>query len=260
MMRLGISAISTTSLFSLSCTNVKATIGRRNITTDVAQNTLASYSNIFTQVGDGVLIHANLPSGKTPEKRMTFVKLHMQANYLIGNNNVSLSDLTRLCNANGYRPMKKGGQKGKKLNSSDLVKSLLSKSNKGLFTFSKDEDNKAHVSLTDRGIQASQQVASSLNSVSAEEPKGRIKNVLITFIKEGWLKENLPISIKKLLKGCTNHGYNPMSSDLKKCIASDKSKQLFVFDKDRDSVKLSPVGLKVAQSLQKDTEKTVPFH
>ena len=65
------------------------------------------------QVGDGVLIHANLPSGKTPEKRMTFVKLHMQANYLIGNNNVSLSDLTRLCNANGYRPMKKGGQKGK---------------------------------------------------------------------------------------------------------------------------------------------------
>ncbi len=129
---------------------------------------------------------------------MTFVKLYMQANHLIGNNGVSLSELTRLCNKNGYRPMKEGGQKSKKLNGSDLIKSLLSKSNKGLFTFSKDAENKTQVSLTDRGIESSQQMADSLNSFMPEELKGRVKNILITFREEVWLKDNLLISIKNL--------------------------------------------------------------
>ncbi len=51
-----------------------------------------------------------------------------------------------------------------------------------------------------------------------------------------------------------------MFSDLKKCISSDTARQLFVFNRDRDTVKLTPVGLEVAQNLQKDVDRTPPFH
>ena len=244
MMRVGISAISTTSIFSLNCVSKnKVAIGHRNITTEVAQKAIENYSNIFTQSENGIFIHVHFPV-KFQGKRMNFVKLYMHANYLIGNTSIPLSDLARCCNESGYV-----GKKGKELKTGDLVKILLSKSNEGLFYFSKGEDNKPHVCLTDRGIQASQQVALCFNSITPESFQGRLKGILTIFIKEGWLKDNLPVSIEKLLKGCVNHGYNEKSSDLRKCVLFT-SKQFFIFDKRKDAVKLSPLGVEMANSLQ----------
>ncbi len=252
MMRLGISAISTTSLFSLSCTNVKATVGRRNITTDVAQGAISDYANIFTQEGEKVFIHAQIPSGKPPEKRMAFVKLYMYANQLIGNSNILLSDLTKLCNREGYRSSAPSGNKTSKVQSYHLKSALESKNTQNLFQLSGDENGKTLVSLTDKGIQQVQGLAATLNSVDPEEPQGRLREVLIIFKEEGYLKDNVPVSIKKLGKSCEKNGYTVKMHHLRSLLSARFAKQLFVFDKDRDSVRLSPVGLEVAQSLQKE--------
>ena len=231
----------------------------RNITTDVAQGAISDYANIFTQEGDKVFIHSAVPSGKAPEKRMAFVKLYMYANHLIGNSNILLSNLTKICNREGYRSSAPSGNKTSKVTSPHLKSALESKNTQNLFQLSGDEDGKTLVSLTDKGIQHIQGLSDTLNSIDPEEPSGRLKDVLIIFKEGGYLKDNMPVSIKKLGKACADSGYSVQLGHLRSLLSARFAKQLFVFDKDRDSVRLSPLGLKVAQSLQKDTEKTVPF-
>ncbi len=264
MMRLGFNALRTTNFLPLSllCAREAHSSSRDQkrtaVVSEVAQKSIENYANIFTQSGDRILIHAHLPAGKPPEKRMMFVKLYMYANHLIGNTDISLLELTRVCNREGYRSSSPKGNKTSKVNSSDFHKSLSSKSNGGLFDCYKDEDGKVHVRLTDRGIRSSQQVAESLNSFIPEEPQGRTKDVLIIFRESGWLKENQPVAVKKLLKACENHGYTPMAGDLRRSLSSGSSQQFFIFDKDRDTVQLSPFGLEAAQSIQEGVKSISP--
>ncbi len=264
MMRLGLSTMS--SMHSLQSTfassraaHNSATEGKRSISTSIesrlnasAQGAISDYANIFTQEGDKVFIHSAVPSGKPPEKRMAFVKLYMYANHLIGNRCILLSDLTKICNKEGYRSTTPQGSKTSKIQSGNFKSSFISKSNKNLFQLSGDEDGKILVSLTDKGIQQVQGLAATLNSIDTGEPKGRLKEVLIIFKEGGYLKNNMPVSIRDLVKACAENGYSVQAGNLRSLLSAHFAKQLFIFDKDRDSVRLSPVGLEVAQSLQKE--------
>ena len=224
----------------------------RNMTTAVAQGAISDYANIFTQEGDKIFIHSAIPSGKTPEKRMAFVKLYMYANHLIGNRCILLSDLTKLCNREGYRSNAPSGNKTSNVRPGNFEGSFKSNNNKKLFQLSGDEDGKTLVSLTDKGIQHIQGLADTLNSIDPEEPSGRLKDVLIIFKEGGYLKDNMPVSIRNLGKSCAENGYSVQAGNLRSLLSAHFAKQLFIFDKGRDSVRLSPVGLEVAQSLQKE--------
>ena len=147
---------------------------------------------------------------------MMFAKLFMYANYLSGQTDIRLLDLTQVCNEEGYRC--KNGNKVTSVKSGDLYKSLSSKSNQSLFSFYKDEENKAHVSLTDKGIKQIEHLASTLNGCEAEgaNVSGRTKDVIVVFKREGWIIKNSPIRIKTLWKACHQYGYKPHIGDLKK--------------------------------------------
>lgn len=253
MMRLGFNLLRTKNFFqsSLLCARETHTSSqdpkRATVVSEVAQKSIGNYSNIFTQSGDKILIHAHLPAGKPPEKRMTFVKLYIYANHLIGNTDISLLELTRLCNREGYRSASPKGNKTSKVESGNFKTSFTSKNNKNLFQLTIDEDNKTQVSLTVKGIQQIQNLADTLNSIDPEEPQGRLKEVITILKKEGFLKEGNPISIKKLGKACEKNGYTVELGNLRSLISAQSAKQFFIFDKDRDTVKLSPFGINAAQ-------------
>ena len=259
MMRLGFNSIATSlplSFLSVRAAHSSATGSKRfsaaaveDKTRSVALGSLSDYVNIFTQEGDKVFIHAAIPGTKAPEKRMAFVKLYMFANHLIGNSSISLYDLTKLCNREGYRSVAAKGNRTSKVQSGHLKTALESSNNKKLFQLTSDEDGKTQVILTENGIQRTQGIADTLNSIPAEEPQGRLKEVLVIFKKEGFLKDGNPVSIKKLGKACEKNGYEVQLGHLRTLISANFAKQFFVFDRDRDTVKLSPLGIKIAESM-----------
>ena len=271
MMRLGLSTMSSihslqAAFASSRATHSPATEGKRSTSrsiksksSKVAQDAISDYANIFTKSGKKIFIHAFIPSGKPPEKRMAFVKLHMYANQLIGNSNILLSNLTKLCNKEGYKSTTQKRNKTSKVQSGNFKSSFTSKNNKNLFQLSGDEDGRILVSLTDKGIHHVQSLADRLNSIDPEEPQGRLKEVIIIFKEGVYLKDNMPVSIKTLGKACAEHGYDVQTSNLRHLLSAHFSKQLFVFDKENDTVKFSPVGLEVAQRIQKGVESIKPL-
>ena len=251
-----------TSLAYMSARSASSSIsqGKREATTAVASEALSNYANIFTQEGDKVFIHAAIPGTKAPEKRMAFVKLYMYANHLIGNNSISLSDLTKLCNREGYRSVASKGNKTSKVNSGDFHRSLFSKSNARFFDCYKDEENKNYVHLTDKGLEEVRGLANMLNSINMEEePQGRLRDVLTVFKQEGFSKSNSFIPVKKLLALCSKYGYSPNGGDFRRMISANFAKQLFIFDREKDTVRLSPLGIKVAENIPNSLKSQLPF-
>ncbi|WP_316359459.1 hypothetical protein [Candidatus Neptunichlamydia sp. REUL1] len=250
-MRLPLSFMSSRAAHSSSFQEKRfATIAAEDKTRSVALGSISDYANIFTREGDKIFIHANIPSGKPPEKRMTFVKLYMFANHLIGNRCILLSNLTSLCNREGYRSIASNGNKTSKVKSGNFKSSFLSNRNKRLFQLTSNEDGKTQVSLTDRGVQKTQSLADRLNSIYLEEPQGRLKDVLTIFKKEGFLREGNPVSIKKLGNACEKSGYTVELGNLRYLLSAHLARQFFVFDRDRDAVKLSPLGIKMVEILK----------
>ena len=76
----------------------------RYYTTQTEENkTIKSYPNIFTQKGEGVLLHLPKLGGSAAEKRLEFVRLYLQSNHLIGNRSLPLKDLTIAANEKGFK-------------------------------------------------------------------------------------------------------------------------------------------------------------
>ena len=180
---------------------------------------------------------------------MTFVKLYLYANHLIGNTSVPLLDLTNVCNREGYKATPVQGRKTNKLQSTHLKTALEGSKVKNLFRLSSDEDGKASVGLTDHGIRQVTSLAQTFNSFVPEEPHGRLREVLMIFKKEGLLQERETVSIKKLGKLCEKNGYKVQNTHLKTLLSAGFARQFFVFDKEREVVRLSPVGIKMIESL-----------
>ena len=112
-----------------------------------------------------------------------------------------------------------------------------------------DEDGKACVSLTHHGLHQIRSLADTLNSLSPEEPQGRLKEVLIIFKKEGLLQEKGKVSMKNLGNLCEKSGYSIRVSNLRSLVSTGFARQFFVFDRERDTVQLSPIGIEMAQTL-----------
>ena len=266
MMRLGFNSIATSlplSFLSVRAAHSSAFQGKRSMSADlehktsaVAERAISDYANIFTREGDKVFIHTAIPGGKPPEKRMAFVKLYMYANHLIGKSSISLSDLTKLCNREGYKSHQAKGNKTSNVQTYHFKTALESNSTKNLFRLFKDEeDGKTQVALTDRGVQQTQHLAETLNSIEPEEAQGRLKDVLTIFKKEGFLENGKAIPIKKLGKACENNGYSVQLYHLRDLISGQHAKQLFVFDRDRDTVRLSPVGIKMVEGMRNHSDE-----
>ena len=256
MMRLGFNSIATSlplSFLSVRAAHSASTQEKRSISavvekqTDiVAKGTLSDYASIFTQEGDKVFIHALLPAGRSSEKRMSFVKLYMYANYLIGNKNIALTDLTSICNREGYKSNPKKGKKGCHFRSDNFKTSLMSNTNKKLFHLSLDERGKTQISLTDKGIKQMHDLADTLNYGFSKEPTRRVKDVLTIFKQNKLLIKADLISRKRLRGFCENHGYFVRIDNLKTLLSGNIARQLFIFDRDRDVIKLSPLGIKAS--------------
>ncbi len=260
MMRLGLSTRSSmhslSSVFTsaraahTSSANKKEKEETGNITTEVAQRSIENYSNIFTKEGDKVFIHAHVSPGKPAEKRMTFVKLYMYANHLIGNRSIPLLCLTTLCKKEGYKSNPQKNKKSHHIRSDNFKTLLTSNTAKKLFQLFGDEEGKKQVRLTDEGIKQIQDLACIINSLDPEEPRRRVKDVVTIFKKEEFLNDGNPVSRKKLRMSCESHGYFVRSDNLKVLLSGNLARQLFIFDRDRDRVRLSPAGLITAQSLK----------
>lgn len=265
MMRLGFQIINAGTFLQASLASMVrekrgfSTLGEDKVSS-ASQSAISVYSNIFTQDRGKIFIHADIPGGKPAEQRIAFAKLFMYGKYLTGETSLPLADLTTVCNQEGYRC--KNGNKTTKVQSGDFQKSLLSKSNKNIFSLHRDEDNALHVSLTELGVRKIQALAETLNAMEFEEEStGRTKDVIFTLKKEGWNDENAFISVKKLGKLCSKYGYRPALGDLRRTLSSSKSRKFFLFDKKRDCIRLSPIGIKIAHKADnhiRDPKKVNP--
>ncbi|MCB1068656.1 MAG: hypothetical protein KDK56_10795 [Simkania sp.] len=221
MMRLAFNSMPL-SFISARAVHISATGSKRFAATAVEDKTafaasraITDYANIFTQEGNKVFIHAAVRPGRLSEKRRDFVKLYMYANYLIGHKNIALSELTSICNREGYRSNPNKGKRGHRIRSDNFKTSLMSNANKNLFHLSLDERGKTQIALTDKGINQMHDLANTLNYVFTKEPTRRVKDVLTVFKKNKLLIESDLISRKRLRRLCENHGYFVRTDNLK---------------------------------------------
>ena len=212
------------------------------------QASIKIYSRIFTQLGNKVLVHACILNGKKPEKRMTFIKVYIYANYLIGNKTVSIGDLAKVC-----------CKKKHKVRSDNLKASLSSKKNQGFFTISKSEDGINHVGLTNQGMKDSHYLTEELNALDPQDPTRRKKDMLIIFKEKGLIVKNNPISVKALKKICTEYEYNVRSDNLRSLLSARFAQHYFVINDKIDTVHLSPPGLEVAKKIKGDASNIIPL-
>ncbi|WP_316357011.1 hypothetical protein [Candidatus Neptunichlamydia sp. REUL1] len=215
----------------------------------VALRNISDYANIFTQSEGKVIIHATIDEESSAKKRMTFVKLYMYANYLIGNREISLLDLTKVCNKEGYKSILKGSSKRTPVQSGNFKSSLKSNQTKNLFQLFDDEYGKLQISLTNKGLHQVQNLADRLNFVDFKEPQGKLKDILTIIKKENLLKDANPVYIKNLAKSCAKNEYIIQTGNLRSLLSRKFAKQLFIFDRERDTVKLSPIGIKTINKI-----------